>query len=138
VEKTFRSGERVERALVERREATYLYSDGQAYYFQDNETYDEVVLSPEQVDEVKGWLKEGESLFLVQFEGRLIGLEMPNTVERQVIRTDPGLRGDTASGGSKPAVIEGGITVQVPLFVSEGDIIKVDTRTGEYVERVSK
>ena len=136
VEKTFRSGERVERAIVERRPAMYLYNDGTNYVFQDTETFDEVILSPDQVGEVAPWLKEGEEITIVRFEGQVIGLEVPNTVEREVVQTEPGVRGDTVSGGSKPAVIEGGITVQVPLFVNEGDIIKVDTRTGEYVERV--
>ncbi|MBC7288516.1 MAG: elongation factor P, partial [Armatimonadetes bacterium] len=136
VERTFRSGERVERAIVERREAIYLYNDGTNYYFQDMDTFDEIVLTPDQVEDMAGWLKEGESITIVRFEGTVIGIEVPPTVERQVIQTEPGIRGDTASGGSKPAVIEGGITVQVPLFVNEGDIIKVDTRSGEYVERV--
>ena len=136
VEKTFRSGERVERAIVERRPAMYLYNDGSNYVFQDSETFDEVILSPEQVGEVAQWLKEGEEITVVRFEGEVIGLEVPNTVERKVVQTEPGVRGDTVSGGSKPAVIEGGVTVQVPLFVNEGDVIKVDTRTGEYVERV--
>ncbi len=136
VEKTFRSGERVERAIVERRPAMYLYNDGANYVFQDSETFDEIVLSPDQVGEVAPWLKEGEEVTVVRFEGQVIGLEVPNTVEREVVQTEPGVRGDTVSGGSKPAVIEGGITVQVPLFVNEGDVIRVDTRTGEYVERV--
>ncbi|MCX7598167.1 MAG: elongation factor P [Armatimonadetes bacterium] len=136
-EKTFRSGERVERAFVERRAATYLYTDGENYFFQDVETFDELELTGDQVGELAAWLKEGEEVTMALYEGKLIGLEVPQTVVRRVVQTDPGLRGDTASGGTKPATIEGGVVVQVPLFVNEGDIIKVDTRTGEYVERAS-
>jgi len=137
IEKTFRSGERVERAIVEHREALYLYTDGDSYHFQDAETYDDITLTAEQIGDLAGWLKEGETLTLLQFEGQLIGIELPQTVEREVVKTDPGLKGDTVSGGSKPATIEGGVVVQVPLFINEGDVIKVDTRSGEYVERVS-
>jgi elongation factor P len=137
MERTFRSGERVERARVEHREALYLYTDGENYYFQDVESFDEIMLTANQIGESASWLKEGESITVLQFEGQLIGIELPQTVERRVVETDPGLRGDTASGGSKPAKVEGGITVQVPLFVGEGDVIKIDTRTGEYVERVN-
>lgn len=137
IEHTFRSGQRVERAIVEHREALYLYNDGHHYYFQDAETFDEITLTPDQLGELAAWLKEGETVTLMQFEGQLIGIDLPQTVERQVVQTEPGVRGDTVSGGSKPAVIEGGITVQVPLFINEGDLIKVDTRSGQYVERVS-
>ena len=135
-EKTFRSGERVERAFVERRPATYLYTDGANYYFQDVESFDELELAADQVGDLAVWLKEGEEVVIALYEGTLIGLEVPQTVVRRVVQTDPGLRGDTASGGTKPATVEGGVVVQVPLFVNEGDVIKVDTRSGEYVERV--
>jgi elongation factor P len=136
-EKTFRSGERVERAIVERREATYLYTDGAGYYFQDAETFDEAELTGEQIGDLAGWLKEGENVVIARYEGALIGVEVPQTVIRQVVRADPGLRGDTATGGTKPATIEGGVIVQVPLFISEGEVVKVDTRSGAYVERAN-
>ncbi len=137
IEHTFRSGEKVDRALVEHREALYLYSDGGNYHFQDTESFDDIVLTAEQLADLAGWLKEGEAIIVLQYEGQLIGIELPQTVERVVVETEPGLRGDTASGGSKPAKIEGGLVVQVPLFVDEGDVIKVDTRSGQYVERIS-
>lgn len=136
-ERTFRSGERVERAMVDHREAVYLYTDGTDFHFQDAENFDDIALTPDQIGDLAAWLKEGESITVLLFEGQLIGVEVPQTVEREVVQTDPGLKGDTASGGSKPATIEGGVVVQVPLFVNEGDVVKVDTRSGEYVERVS-
>jgi elongation factor P len=134
-QKTFRSGEKVERAHVDRKSHQYLYADGNNYYFMDNETYDQIEIGAEQIGELAKWLKEGEDVTVVSYEGQLIGIEVPNTVIREVIETDPGLRGDTATGGTKPAVIEGGATVMVPLFVQQGEKIKVDTRSGEYVER---
>ncbi|MCK4324644.1 MAG: elongation factor P, partial [Armatimonadetes bacterium] len=94
-------------------------------------------LSEDDLGEQHLWLKEGENVTLVSYEGKLIGVEVANTVDRRVIRTDPGLRGDTATGGEKPAVIEGGATVTVPLFIDVGDVVRVDTRSGDYVERVS-
>lgn len=134
-QKTFRSGEKVGRAHVDRSQHQYLYSDGSLYVFMDNETYDQVELTGDQVGELAVWLKEGEDVQLVTYEGQLIGIEVANTVVREITQTDPGLRGDTATGGSKPAVIEGGAAVTVPLFIEVGTKIKVDTRSGEYVER---
>lgn len=136
-EKTFRSGERVEQAIIQRREVTYLYGDGQMYHFQDVETFDESELTDEQIGDLAVWLKEGETVVIARYEGALIGIEVPNTVNREVVQTDPGLRGDTATGGTKPATIEGGLVLQVPLFINEGDVLKVDTRSGAYVERAS-
>jgi len=136
-EKTFRSDEKIETAHVERRDHQYLYSDGQYYHFMDNQSYEQIQLSPEDLGDQHVWLKEGENVTLVNYEEKLIGVEVPNTVDRRVIKTDPGVRGDTATGGDKPAVIEGGATVTVPLFIGVDDVIRVDTRTGEYVERVS-
>ncbi len=133
--KTFRSGEKVPRAHVERSSNQYLYNDGAKYYFMDNESYDQVELTADQVGELAQWLKDGEDVEIVTYEGDLIGIEVANTVIREVTQTDPGLRGDTATGGTKPAVIEGGATVTVPLFIDVGTKIKVDTRSGEYVER---
>ncbi len=135
-EKTFRSDEKIETAHVQRRPHQYLYSDGQYYHFMDNESYEQVQLSKEDLGEQHLWLKEGENVTFVSYENKLIGVEVPNTVDRRVVKTDPGVRGDTATGGEKPAVIEGGATVMVPLFISVDDVIRVDTRTGKYVERV--
>lgn len=136
-EKTFRSGERVERAMINHRNALYLYTDGSSFHFQDEENYDEVALTRDQLGDLASWLKEGETVMLSLHEGSLVGLEVPQTVARQVVQTEPGVKGDTASGGTKPATIEGGIIVAVPFFINEGDLIKVDTRSGEYVERVA-
>ncbi len=135
-EKTFRSDEKVEPARIERRQHQYLYSDGQYYYFMDSESYEQVQLSENDLGEQHLWLKEGENVTLVSYEDKLIGVEVANTVDRRVIRSDPGIRGDTATGGDKPAVIEGGATVTVPLFIDVDDVVRVDTRSGEYVERV--
>jgi len=135
--KTFRSNESIERARVDRREFQFLYAQGEdSFVFMDMQDYDQRELSREQVGDRAKWLKEGESVTIVSYEGEFVDLELPKTVERRVVQTDPGLRGDTATGGSKPAVIEGGVVVQVPLFVSQGEIIRVDTETGQYVTRV--
>jgi elongation factor P len=133
--KTFRSGDKVEQAHVSRKTHQYLYNDGEKYYFMDNDTYDQIELEAEQVGELSKWLKESEDVQIVTHDNQLIGIEVANTVVREVIQTDPGLRGDTASGGNKPAVIEGGAVVTVPLYLENGTKIRVDTRTGEYVER---
>ena len=136
-EKTFRSDEKIETAHVQRREHQYLYNDGEYYYFMDNESYEQVQLAKGDLGGQDVWLKEGETVTLVSYEGQLIGVEVANTVDRRVVKTDPGVKGDTATGGEKPAVIEGGATVTVPLFVNVGDVVRVDTRSGDYVERVS-
>lgn len=134
-QKTFRSGEKVEPARIDRTNCQYLYDDSDNYYFMDNETYDQREVPKEQIGELAKWLKETEDVQIVTYEGELIGIEVPNTVIRAVVETDPGLRGDTATGGTKPATIEGGAVVTVPLFIEIGEMIKVDTRSGEYVER---
>ena len=136
-EKVFRSDQKVEAAHVERRNHQYLYSDGQNYYFMDAESYEQVQLPAQDLGEQRIWLKEGESVTIVSYQGKMIGIDPPKAVERRVVRTDPGVKGDTATGGDKPAVIEGGAKVTVPLFVDEGDVIRVDTSNGVYVERVS-
>ena len=133
--KTFRAGEKFEHARVERTNNQFLYSDGETFYFMDNDNYDQKELTVAQVGELSVWLKESEDVAIVTYEGELIGIEVANTVIREVVQSDPGLKGDTASGGNKPAMIEGGAMVTVPLFVQQGDKIKVDTRSGEYVER---
>jgi len=136
-DRTFRAGERMERAILERKQMQYLYSQGDDYVFMDTETYDQVTLTADQLGEATKWLKDNLEVALLTHEGRLIGVELPDSVELRVIQTDPGLRGDTASGGSKPATLETGAVVQVPLFINEGDVLRVDTRSGLYLERVS-
>ena len=136
-DKTFRAGAKVEPAHVERRRMQFLYSTGDAYYFMDLNTFDQLELSADQIGDDRKFLKENEEVFVTSYKGELLGVDLPTSVDRKVLRTDPGIRGDTATGGSKPAVIEGGAIVQVPLFINVGDVIKVDTRTGQYLSRVS-
>lgn len=135
--KTFRSGEKVEPARVDRKETQFLYATGDTYVFMDLETYDQTEMPKEQIGEQAKWLKDGESVYFISHNGRILGIDVANTVDRRVIRTEPGLRGDTAQGGNKPATVEGGAVVTVPLFVNQDDVIRVDTRTGEYVTRVT-
>lgn len=135
-EKTFRGNEKVERALVDQRQKQYLYRDVDDYVFMDTETFEQIFLSSEQLGDKVDYLKENMTLNVSMYNGRPIGIELPTAVELAVAKTQPGIRGNTVSGGSKPATLETGAVVQVPLFVDEGDIIKVDTRTGEYITRV--
>jgi elongation factor P len=135
VERTFRAGEKLPRAHLERREVQYLYSSGDEYTFMDTETYEQLSLSDEQLGDGRQYLVENMTIHVVSHGGRLIGVELPNSVELRVVATDPGLRGDTASGGTKPARLETGLVVQVPLFIEEGDVLRIDTRTGLYIER---
>ncbi len=136
IEKTFRAGEKVPRAHLDRREMEYLYREGDSYVFMDKETYDQTVLDAEQLGENVKYLKENTPIYLLLHSGRILGIELPNFVELKVVATEPGIRGDTAAGGTKPATLETGLVVQVPLFVEVGDVVRVDTRTGEYLERV--
>jgi elongation factor P len=137
LDRTFRAGERMEAARIERKPMQYLYRSGSDYVLMDLETYDQISLEADKFgDEVK-YLKEGLEVSVIMHEDRVMGVELPDTVDLQVTQTDPGLRGDTASGGSKPALVETGATVDVPLFIDNGDIIRVDTRSGQYVSRVS-
>ena len=139
IERTFQSyTNEFTLAQVETREAEYLYTDGHFYTFMDKETYDQYQLSADQLGDKLGYLKEGITVELVFYKGEPITVRLPNTVELKVVDTPPGVKGDTAQGGTKPATLETGITVQVPLFINPGDVVLVDTRTGAYVERVSK
>lgn len=135
VERTFRAGEKVIRAHIERREMQYLYNDGDSYYFMDTGTYEQTSLPKEQLDEAVKYLKDNMSIYVLDYQGETIGIELPNSVELEVVETEPGVRGDTATGASKNAVLETGATIQVPLFIEVGDKIRVDTRTGNYIER---
>lgn len=134
-ERTFRAGEKVPKALVETKEMQYLYENGGEYVFMDNQTYDQISLSKEQLAYELNFLQENMNVQIVTFKGETIGVQLPNTVELEVVKTDPGIRGDTAQGGSKPATCSTGFVVQVPLFINEGERIIVDTRSGEYVSR---
>ncbi|MDP9381108.1 MAG: elongation factor P [Chloroflexota bacterium] len=135
-ERTFQAGSRFEQARLERRTVQYLYQDGDNYVFMDTETYEQPTLSAQLLGDAVRYLKEGMNIDLLLYGDEPIDVEIPTSVELRVERSDPGLRGDTAAGASKPATLETGMTVQVPLFVNEGDVIRVDTRTGAYIERV--
>ncbi len=137
IERTFQATEKFERARLEYRSMQYLYNEGNLYYFMDEENFEQVSLDSGQLGDAIDYLKENMSLQISSYKGELIGVEMPITVELEVVDTGPGFKGDTASAGNKPAKLETGITIQVPLFINKGDIIKVDTRTGSYLERVS-
>ncbi len=134
-EQTFRAGEKVPRARIETREMQYLYNDGDQYTFMDTETYEQIQIQKSQLEYELNFLKENMNCYVVLHEGQTIGIDLPNTVELEVSRTEPGIKGDTAQGGSKPATLETGYTLSVPLFINEGDRIIVDTRSGEYVSR---
>lgn len=135
LERTFRAGEKVQQAHVETREMQYLYASGDEHYFMDLSNYEQISLNERTLGEARKFLKENMAILVQFYEGQPIGVELPTAVELKVVETDPGLRGDTASGGSKPAVLETGAVVQVPLFINVGDVIKVDTRTGQYLSR---
>jgi elongation factor P len=137
IDKTFRAGEKVELALLDKRRMQYLYREVGSYHFMDQETYEQITLEEEELGDSTRFLKEGMVVDMPLYEGKPVGVELPIFVELKVTETAPGVKGDTASGGSKPATLETGAVVQVPLFIEAGDIIKVDSRTGEYVERVS-
>lgn len=134
-EKTFRAGEKVPKALVETRQMQYLYESGGDYAFMDNETYDQITLSADRLKYELNFLQENMNVQIVTFKGETIGIQLPNTVELEVVDTEPGIKGDTATGGSKSATLSTGFTVQVPLFINVGDKLIIDTRSGEYVSR---
>lgn len=137
MEKTFRAGEKVPRAIVDRREMQYLYSGGDdEYVFMDNESYDQITISSAQIGDGVKYLKENINLTVLKYEGKIIGIDLPNVVELEVTDTPPGEKGDTASGGTKPATLETGAVVNVPFFVKNGDVVRVDTRTNTYLDRV--
>jgi elongation factor P len=137
IERTFQAGEKFVRARLDYRNMQYLYNDGDLYYFMDEENFEQFPLNLDQLGDTINYLKENMSLQISSYKGELIGVELPITVELEVVETDPGFKGDTATAGTKPAKLETGITVQVPMFVNIGDVIKVDTRSATYLERVS-
>lgn len=136
VEKTFRAGEKVPKAHLDRREMQYLYNDGEGYICMDNQTYDQISIPAEAIGDGVKWLLENMNIQVLFFQGNIIGVELPNFVELEVVETEPGIKGDTATGATKNATLETGAVVQVPLFVEKGDKVRIDTRTGEYLERV--
>lgn len=135
LEKTFRAGERIGRARIETRQMQYLYSAEPEFFFMDTNTYDQISLQADDLGDAPKYMLENTTIGIQFYEGQPIGVDLPTTVTLEVTHTEPGFRGDTAQGATKPATLETGITVQVPLFVEQGEKVKVDTRTGEYLSR---
>ncbi len=135
IDKTFRSAEKVEQAKIDRREWQYLYRDGADYVFMDQETFEQMHVAPETLGEATNYITEGATPSLMMYGDEIVGVEMPPSVELTVAETEPGLQGDRSSGGTKPATLETGMLVQVPLFIETGEKLKIDTRTGEYQSR---
>lgn len=136
IDKTFRAGEKMEQARLERRPMQYLYSQEDEYYLMDPESFEQISVTRAQIGAPVKYLKDGMEVMVVDHNGKIIGVEVPFFVELEVVETDPGVKGDTASGGSKPATLETGAVIQVPFFVNVGDRVKVDTRSDSYLERV--
>jgi len=137
LEPSLRSDETIQQVIVEEKEVTYLYSDRGFFHFMEADTGKEIALPAEKVGDQKFYMKEGDTVSIASSGGEPITLKLPVSVALKIVEAPPGVKGDTASGGSKPATLETGLTIKVPLFVKEGEIVKVDTRTGEYLERVS-
>ncbi|MBI3980216.1 MAG: elongation factor P [Chloroflexi bacterium] len=136
IDRSFQAGERFKRVWLDHRTAQYLYGDGEFYHFMDQETFEQFALSPQMLGDAVHYLKEGLAVEVLKHGDNPIGVEIPLSVELRVEQTEPGFKGDTATGGNKPATLETGLVVQVPLFVNTGDVIRVDTRGGTYLERV--
>lgn len=134
-EKTFRAGEKVKRAQIDNLKMQYLYADGDDHVFMDTNSYEQVELPSKQIEYELKFLKENMEVHIIQFQGEVLGVDLPITVELEVTETEPGIKGDTASGGSKPATVETGLTVQVPFFINVGDKLVINTEEAEYVSR---
>ena len=137
VEKTFRPSEKMSRAHIDRKDMRYLYNDGELYHFMDNESYDQIAVNASEVGDTLKFVKENEIVKVLSYNGNVFGIEPPLFVELEIIETEPGFKGDTATGATKPAVVETGVSVNVPLFLEQGEKIKIDTRTGEYLGRAN-
>lgn len=135
IERSVQAGEKFRRAVLDRRAVQYLYHDDQTYHFMDQATFDQLALDADTLGDAVNYLVDGMELEVLNYQDAPVSVELPNTVALQITETDPGLKGDTAAGGTKPAKLETGKVVQVPLFVNEGERIRVDTRTGQYIER---
>ena len=136
IEKSFQASEKFTKAFLEKRQVQFLYNDGDLYHFMDTETYEQFAVGKDLLSDALNYLKENMNLELLTHKGVAIGVELPVSVELKIVETGPGFKGNTASAGGKPAKLETGITIQVPFFLNTGDSIKVDTRTGQYLERV--
>jgi elongation factor P len=135
IERTFQAGDKFKRVRLEQRAAQYLYQDGNLHYFMDTETFDQTPLTSERLGDALNYLKEEMTLMISRHGDEAVGIELPITVDLTVTETGPSFKGDTSSAGTKPAVLETGITIQVPFFINNGDVVRVDTRVGSYVER---
>ena len=135
VDRTFRAGEKVDRAMIDKRDMQYLYKDGADFVFMDTETYDQRNVEPQTLGDAASYLIEGRSASVLLYGEEIVGTDLPPSVELEITETEPGLQGDRSSGGTKPATLEPGKAIQVPLFINIGDVIKVDTRTGDYLSR---
>ena len=136
LDRTYRADEKLEQAIVDKREMQYLYQDGEHYVFMDNSTYDQMHVDASALGSAANFLKEGDSAVLQMYKAEIVGVDLPAAVELTIANTEPGVQGDRVSGARKPATLETGLVVQVPLFVNTGDRVKVDTRSGEYMTRV--
>lgn len=137
LEPTFKSGDKVDRPDIEERDMQFLYSQGDEFHFMDQKSYEQTYLSEKVLGDAKNYLKENINASILFFNGKAIGVTLPNSVELKVVKCDPGVRGDTVSGAQKPAVLETGYTINVPLFINEGDVLKIDTRSGDYITRTA-
>ena len=137
IEKTFRAGEKFETAHLQRKQMQYLYKDGINYVFMNNETYEQIHLSIEAIGKAKDYIIEGQNALVLFHDDKPLKIEIPASVKLKVIKSEPGIKGDTATSGTKPVTVETGLKVQVPLFINQEDTIKIDTRTGQYLERVN-
>ncbi len=136
IDRTWRADEKIEQAIIDKREMQFLYRDGQHYVFMDNVSYDQLQVEDSALGNSSKFLKEGDSVTLSMYKDEIVGVDLPAAVELSVTQADPGLQGDRVSGARKPATLETGLVIQVPLFVGPGDKVKVDTRSGEYITRV--
>ncbi len=135
LDKTFRAGEKVEQAMIDKREMQYLYNDGTNYVFMDTQSYDQMEVAPASLGSAVDYLRENDNAVLQMYGDEIVGVDLPAAVELKVADTEPGVQGDRVSGARKPATLETGKVVQVPLFVNVGDVLRVDTRTGDYITR---
>jgi elongation factor P len=135
IERTYRADEKLEQAIIEKRDMQFLYRDGSDYVFMDTTTYEQMNASPDSLGNAPNYLKEGDEANLQMYNGEIVGVDLPAAVELAVRETEPGIQGDRVSGARKPATLQTGLVVQVPLFVNTGDVLKVDTRSGEYLTR---
>ena len=135
IERTYRADEKLEQAIIEKRDMQFLYRDGADFVFMDTTSYDQMTASPDSLGDAPNYLKEGDEANLQMYNGEIVGVDLPAAVELTVTETEPGIQGDRVSGARKPATLQTGLVVQVPLFVNTGDVIKVDTRSGDYLTR---